>query len=69
MGRYKDYREPKRRGYDDDYTPQDRVAERRLETRRSPASGKNLGMHPPYRLAIHPFFDNAWLFVSVDTRH
>jgi cold shock protein len=29
MGRYKDYREPKRRGYDDDYTPQDRVAERR----------------------------------------
>src|SRR6478735_864178 len=29
MGRYKDYREPKRRGYDDDYTPQVRVAERR----------------------------------------
>ena len=29
MGRYKDYREPKRRGYDDDYTPQDRVVERR----------------------------------------
>jgi CspA family cold shock protein len=29
MGRYKDYREPKRRGYDDDYTPQHRVAERR----------------------------------------
>jgi CspA family cold shock protein len=29
MGRYKDYREPKRRGFDDDYTPQDRVAERR----------------------------------------
>ena len=29
MGRYKDYREPKRRGYDDDYVPQDRVAERR----------------------------------------
>jgi CspA family cold shock protein len=29
MGRYKDYREPKRRGYDDDYSPQDRVAERR----------------------------------------
>jgi CspA family cold shock protein len=29
MGRYKDYREPKRRGYDDDYTPQDRVAEMR----------------------------------------
>ena len=28
MGRYKDYREPRRRGYDDDYTPQDRVAER-----------------------------------------
>lgn len=28
MGRYKNYREPKRRGYDDDYTPQDRVAER-----------------------------------------
>ena len=25
MGRYKDYREPKRRGYDDDYTPQDQV--------------------------------------------
>src|SRR5438128_2437198 len=29
MGRYKDYREPRRRGYDDDYTHQDRVAERR----------------------------------------
>jgi len=29
MGRYKDYREPKRRGYDDDYTPQDRAPERR----------------------------------------
>ena len=28
MGRYKDYREPKRRGYDDDYSPQDRVAEK-----------------------------------------
>jgi len=28
MGRYKDYREPKRRGYDHDYTPQDRVTER-----------------------------------------
>src|SRR3982074_575172 len=27
--RYKDYREPKRRGYDDDYTPQDRAAEGR----------------------------------------
>jgi cold shock protein len=26
MGRYKDYREPKRRGFDDDYIPQDRVA-------------------------------------------
>jgi CspA family cold shock protein len=29
MGRYKDYREPKRRGHDDDYIPQDRLAERR----------------------------------------
>jgi hypothetical protein len=28
MGRYKDYREPKRRGFDDDYAPQDRAAER-----------------------------------------
>src|SRR5438874_2198414 len=28
MGRYKDYREPKRRGYDDDFTLQDRAAER-----------------------------------------
>jgi CspA family cold shock protein len=27
MGRYKDYREPKRRGFDDDYTPPDRAAE------------------------------------------
>src|SRR5882757_3514066 len=26
MGRYKDYREPKRRGFEEDYTPQDRVA-------------------------------------------
>jgi CspA family cold shock protein len=29
MGRYKDYRDPKRRAYDDDYTPQHEVAERR----------------------------------------
>jgi cold shock CspA family protein len=28
MGRYKDYRQPKRRSYDDDYTSQVRVAER-----------------------------------------
>jgi cold shock protein len=27
MGRYKDHREPRRRGYDDDYTPQNRAAE------------------------------------------
>src|SRR2546430_14709331 len=27
MGRYKAYREPKHRGFDDDYTPQHRVAE------------------------------------------
>src|SRR5947199_8037404 len=27
MGRYKDYREPKRRGYDEDYAAQDRAAE------------------------------------------
>jgi CspA family cold shock protein len=26
MGRYKDYREPKRRSFDEDYTPRDRVA-------------------------------------------
>lgn len=25
MGRYKDYREPRRRGFDDDYVPQDRA--------------------------------------------
>ena len=29
MGRYKSYREPKRRGFHDDFAPQDRVAERR----------------------------------------
>ena len=29
MGRYKDYREPRGRGFDDDHTRQDRVAERR----------------------------------------
>lgn len=29
MGRYKDYREPRRRGYDDDDSPNDRPAERR----------------------------------------
>src|SRR5438105_7111220 len=28
MGRYKDYREPRRRGYEDDFTLQDRAAER-----------------------------------------
>ena len=37
MGRYKDYREPKRRGYDDDYTPQDRAAERRPSNSRPSA--------------------------------
>src|SRR2546426_402919 len=37
MGRYKDYREPKRRGYDDDYAPQDRVAERRPSSPRPSA--------------------------------
>jgi CspA family cold shock protein len=34
MGRYKDYRVPKRRGYDDDYTPQDRAAEWRPSSSR-----------------------------------
>jgi len=29
MGRYKDYREPKRRGFDDDYFPQSHATERR----------------------------------------
>jgi CspA family cold shock protein len=28
MGRYKDYREPKRRGFDDDYAPQERATDR-----------------------------------------
>jgi cold shock protein len=28
MGRYKEFREPRRRGYDDDYTPRDWLAER-----------------------------------------
>src|SRR5262245_10337499 len=28
MSRYKDYREPKRRGFDDDYAPHDRAADR-----------------------------------------
>src|SRR5712672_2438872 len=28
MGRYKEFREPKRRGYDDDYAPQDLLAEK-----------------------------------------
>src|SRR4051812_2377369 len=39
MGHYKDYREPKRRGFDDDhYTPQDRVVERRPSPARPNAS-------------------------------
>ena len=37
MGRYKEYREPKRRGYDDDYAPQDRPAERRPSNSRPSA--------------------------------
>jgi CspA family cold shock protein len=37
MGRYKDYRVPKRRGYDDDYTPQDRAAEWRPSSSRPSA--------------------------------
>jgi CspA family cold shock protein len=38
MGRYKDYREPKHRGYDDDHTPQDRAGERRPSNSRPSAS-------------------------------
>ena len=38
MGRYKEYREPKRRGYDDDFTPQDRPAEGRPSNSRPNAS-------------------------------
>src|SRR5438105_7591884 len=37
MGRYKDHREPRRRGFDDDYAPQDRAAERRPSNPRSSA--------------------------------
>jgi cold shock protein len=37
MGRYQDYREPRRRGYDDDYSPQDQVAERRPSDPRATA--------------------------------
>jgi cold shock protein len=37
MGRYKDYREPKRRGYDDDYTPLDLVAQRQPSSPRPSA--------------------------------
>jgi CspA family cold shock protein len=37
MGRYKAYREPKRSGYDDDYAPQDRAAERRPSNSRPSA--------------------------------
>jgi cold shock protein len=37
MGRYKDYREPRRRGYDDDYIPQDRGAERQPSNSRQSA--------------------------------
>jgi CspA family cold shock protein len=36
MGRYKDYREPKRRGYDDDYAPQPTASERRPSNPRIP---------------------------------
>jgi cold shock protein len=38
MGRYKDYRQPKRRGFDDDYTPPDRAADRRPSNSRPSAS-------------------------------
>jgi CspA family cold shock protein len=38
MGRYKDYREPKRRGFDDDYAPQERATERRPGNLRPSAS-------------------------------
>jgi len=38
MGRYKEYRESKRRGYDNDYTPQHRVAERRPSSPRLSAT-------------------------------
>src|SRR5262249_4872595 len=37
MGRYKDYREPKRRGFDDDYDPQDLAAEWRPSSPRPTA--------------------------------
>ena len=38
MGRYKEYREPKRRGYGDDCAPQDRAAERRPSNSRPSAA-------------------------------
>jgi len=38
MGRYKDYREPKRRGFDDEYTPQDRAAPRPPSNSRASAA-------------------------------
>jgi cold shock protein len=37
MGRYKEYREPRRRGYDDDFTPQDRATESRSTNSRPSA--------------------------------
>ncbi len=37
MGRYKDYRQPKRRGFDEDYTPPDGGAERRVSSPRPSA--------------------------------
>jgi cold shock protein len=38
MGRYKDYREPKRRGFDEDYAPQERATDRRPGNPRPSAS-------------------------------
>jgi CspA family cold shock protein len=38
MGRYKEYREPKRRGYGNDYAPEDRVIERRPSNSRPSAA-------------------------------
>jgi CspA family cold shock protein len=62
MGRYKEYREPKRRSYDGDYTPQDRVAGTRPS---NPTPNAHQGSEPAEAIVKWFNADKGFGFVAV----
>jgi len=65
MGRYKDYREPRRRGYDDDFIPQDQPPERRPSHSR-PSAPRASGGSEPVAATVKWFnADKGFGFVAV----